>query len=137
MRVEGGLHDVADLTPIKPSNYEFVFKTPLEINPDVNEKTDIGGRLYTFIAWPEVATGPEAGKKARRQFNNKTKGSRYYLKRFLEMIGITIGSDGSFNSDTLLGKRFKADIIERPYIDKNTGEAKKASDLVVDSIKPL
>jgi hypothetical protein len=136
MRIEGGLHDVADFTPVKPGKYEFVVKEPMEVIPDVEAKTDIGGRLFTFIVRPEIVGGDEAGKKLRRQFTNKTKATRYFLKRFLEGIGVAIDKTGGFASEDLLGKKFKGEVFERGYKD-GEGQDKKASDIDVESIVAL
>ena len=134
MLIDAGLNDFEDFSPVKPDVYEFVIKEPVEIMPIVDEQTDIGGRAYNFVIRPEIVGGEQAGKKVRRQFSNKTKATRYFLRSFLEKVGVTINTGGGFTSEDLLGRRFRAAVGERSYIDKNDGTTKKASDLDTESI---
>jgi len=136
MKLEAGLHDVADFSPITPGVYELVIKEPPEIIPEVYDETDIGGKMYTINVQCEIASGPEAGKKVWRRITNKSKATRYFMKRFLEGIGITIGSDGSFITENMLGRKFKAAIYDRQYKDAD-GNEKKASDIDLESVQPL
>jgi len=133
MRIEAGLHDVADFSPIPPGEYEFIIKEPLEIVPILDERTDIGTKAYNFTVFAEIVGGEQAGKRVRRGFTNRTKATRYFLKTFLEKIGVKVESDGSFVSEDLLGRRFKAHVTERMYTDQN-GNERKAADLDVESI---
>ena len=133
MLLDAGLHDTADFTPIKAGVYDFVIKKPMDVVPVVDAKTDIGGKVFTFIIWPEILGGEYAGKEVRRQFSNGSKGARYYMKSFFEKIGVVITKEGAFNSSDLLGKRFRAAVGERSYTDKNDGSTKKASDLDTES----
>ena len=133
MKIEGGLHDFTDYSPIPSANYEFVIKEPMEVKPNEGESTDIGGKVFTFIINPEVVGGDHAGRKVRRQFANKSKGSRYFMKSFLEKIGVSITKEGAFNTEDLLGRKFKAAVGERGYTD-NDGNLKKANDLDTESV---
>ena len=134
MLIEAGLNDFADFSPIPPAEYNLVIKEPMEVKQIPNEVTDIGGKKYTFIIWPEIADGEQAGKRVRRQLSNGSKASRYFLVNFLQRIGVAVTESGAFDSTSIPGRRFKATIKERPYVDKNTGEQKKASDFDDDSI---
>lgn len=136
MKFEAGLHDFADFAPVPPDTYEFVIKDPLAANKVQGEKTDIGGQQFTFVLFVEIASGEQAGKRVRRQFSNKSKGARYFMKSFMEKIGIAISSDGAFSSEDFLGKRFKATVGERMYKDDG-GNDKKASDLDTESAVAL
>ena len=132
MRIESGLHDFTDFSPIPPANYEFIIKEPMEVKPGAGETTDIGGKVFTFIIMPEIVGGEHAGRKIRRQFANKSKGARYFMKSFLEKIGVAITKEGAFNTEDLLGRRFKAAVGERMYTDEG-GNSKKANDLDTES----
>jgi len=136
MRIEAGLNDFEDFSPLAPGNYSFVIKEPMEVIPESENKTDIGGKMFTFVIKPEVVGGDHAGKKCRRQFSNRSKGSRYFLRSFLEKLGIALQETGGFNSEDLLGKQFKAEVGERLYNDKE-GNQKKAADLDTESIVAL
>lgn len=132
MKIEAGLHDFADFAPVPPATYEFTIKEPLEVKEAKGEKTDIGGKQFTFVLWVEIASGDQAGKRVRRQFSNKSKGARYFMKSFMEKLGIPVTKEGAFNSEDLLGRRFKAMVGERIYKDAE-GNDKKASDLDTES----
>ncbi len=132
MLIESGLHDFEDFSPVATGVYDFVIKDPMEVIPIVDEKTDIGGKKYTFIIWPEIIAGDLAGKKVRRQFSNGSKGSRYFLKSFLEKIGVSISKEGAFSSESLLGKRFRCGVGARGYKDSD-GNSKIAADLETES----
>ena len=132
MLIDGGLHDVADFSPIPVGVYDMIIKDPMEVIAVVDKKTDIGGKVFTFIIWPEIIGGDNAGKKVRRQFSNQSKGSRYFLKSFLDKIGVSITKEGAFASENLLGKKFRAAVNERIYKDAE-GNEKKASDLDTES----
>lgn len=136
MKFEAGLHDFADFTPIPPNPYEFVIKEPMEATEAKGEQTDIGGKQFTFVLYCEVATGEFAGKRVRRQFSNKSKGARYFMKSFMEKIGVAVSKEGAFASEDFLGKRFKANVGERMYDDKE-GNKKKAADLDTESAVAL
>jgi len=136
MRIEAGLNDVADFGPVPAGQYELAIKEPMEVVPVVDEKTDIGGRVYNFTVWCEITAGEHAGKRIRRGFTNRTKGSRYFLKTFLERIGVAVDEKGGFATEDLLGKRFKAYVSERVYTDSN-GQERKTNDLDVESIVAL
>jgi hypothetical protein len=135
MLLDAQLNDFEDFSPIAVGTYEFVIKEPMEVIPSVDEKTDIGGKKYTFIIRPEICGGEHAGKKIRRQLSNGSKASRYFLKSFLEKIGVKVNGSGQFNSEDVLGRRFKGTVVERPYT--KDGEAKKASDIETESIVAL
>lgn len=136
MRIEAGLNDYADYSPIPPGTYEFVIKDPLVSIPVLDSKTDIGGNQYKFELTLEIVGGEQAGKKVFRRFTNKSKGSRYFLRSFLEKVGASIGEKGGFSSEDLLGKRFKAAVNDRLYKD-DAGNEKKASDLDTESVVAL
>ena len=133
MRLEAGLHDVEDFSPVKPGTYDFVIKDPMECVPVVDQKTDIGGKCWNFVIRPEVLGGELAGKKVRRQFGNRSKGSRYFLKSFLERIGVAVSKEGAFTSEDLLGKRFRATVGERLGKDKD-GNERMYADLDTESV---
>lgn len=132
MKFEAGLHDFADFSPVPPAEYEFLIREPMDITEAKGQKTDIGGKQYTFVLWCEIATGELAGKRVRRQFSNKSKGARYFMKSFMERISIPISSEGAFSSEDFLGKRFKATVGERIYED-DQGNKKKGNDLDTES----
>ena len=136
MKIEAGLHDVADFSPLPAGEYEFIIKDPMDIVPVVDERSDIGGKVYNFVVYAEVASGEHAGKRVRRGFTNRSKATRYFLRTFLDRIGVSIEGSGSFNSEDLLGRRFKANVSERSYTDQN-GNERKAADLDVESIVGL
>jgi len=132
MKFEAGLHDFADFTPVPPAEYEFVIKEPMEAKEVKGEQTDIGGKQFTFVIFCEIAKGDMAGKRVRRQFSNKSKGARYFMKSFMEKLGIPVSKEGSFSSEDFLGRRFKATVGERMYDDAQ-GNKKKAADLDTES----
>jgi len=136
MLIDAQLNDFEDFSPVPPGQYTFVVKEPAEVVPVVDEKTDIGGKLYNFIIRPEVVGGPQAGKKVRRQFSNKTKATRYFLRSFLEKVGVNIAAGGGFSSEDLLGRQFKAVVGERIGKDKE-GNERKYADLDTESILPI
>lgn len=131
-RIEAGLHDFTDFSPFKPDVYEFIIKEPMLVEPVVDQKTDIGGKCFNFILYPEVVGGEYASRKVRRQFSNNSKGSRYFMKSFFEKIGVAITKEGAFNSEDLLGRKFKAAIGQRSYNDAQ-GNPKVANDLDTES----
>ena len=133
MKIEAGLNNFEDFSPIAPGAYTLTVKDPVDVIPSVDEKTDIGGKLYKFVMWPEVVGGPMAGKKCRRQLSNRTKASRYFLRTFLKKIGVKLTGEGGFNSEDILGRQFKCNISERIYKDKD-GKDKKAADIDDNSI---
>lgn len=137
MLIEAGLHDFEDFSNLEPGVYTFAIKEPMEVTPTVDEKTDIGGKLYTFIVKPEVVGGERAGKKMRKQMTNRSKASRYFLRSFLEKIGVTVTKEGNFSSEAVLGKKFKSAVVARSYKDKTTGDVKTASDFDENSIVAL
>ena len=130
--IEAGLHDFTDFSPFKPDVYEFIIKDPMQVEPVVDQKTDIGGKCFNFILYPEVVGGEYAGRKVRRQFGNGSKGSRYFMKSFFEKIGVPMTKEGAFNSEDLLGKKFKAGVAQRGYNDQQ-GNPKVANDLDTES----
>jgi len=132
VKFEAGLHDFSDFALLPSAEYEFVIKEPLEVTELKGQKTDISGKEYTFVLWAEVTVGEYAGKKVRRQFSNRSKGARYFMKSFMERLGISITKDGAFNSEDFLGRRFKATVGERAYTDQQ-GQEKKANDLDTES----
>ena len=132
MKLEAGLHDVADFSPIAPGKYEFVVKEPAEVVPEVADKTDIGTKMYRINVKCEIVGGENAGKKLTRRFTNKSKATRYFLKTFLEKVGVKVEA-GNFNTEDLLGRRFSAIVGERAYTDQE-GNEKKAADLDVESV---
>jgi len=134
MRIDAGLNDFADFSPLEKGSYSFIIKDPAEIIPVVDEKTDIGGAKFNIKFICEVASGKDAGKKVYLRKSNASKASRYFLKTFLEKVGVPIGQGGAFNSEDILGRQFKADVILRPWTDKTTGEAKTSADLDDKSI---
>lgn len=137
MLLPAGLNDVADYSPVPVGNYEFVIKEPMEITPDKDgAKSDINLAIYKLVINPEIAKGEHAGKKVRRMFTTKSKGTRYWLKSFMEKLGVSVTKEGQFNSEDLLGRRFTANVGERGYTDAE-GAAKKASDLDTESVKAL
>jgi len=133
MLIDAGLNDFEDFSPVPPGIYEFAIKEPVEVAPIVDEQTDIGGKAYNFVIRPEVVGGEQAGKKVRRQFSNKTKATRYFLRSFLEKVGVSIREGGSFTSEDLLGRRFRAAVGERIWKDKE-GNERKGADLDSESI---
>ena len=132
MLIEAGLNDFEDFTPVPQGTYEFVIKEPVEVVSNADDKTDIGGKLYTFIIRSEIVGGEQAGKTVRRQFTNKTKATRYFLRSFLGKVGINISSGGGWSTEDLLGRRFRASVGERIYKDRD-GNEKKAADLDTES----
>lgn len=136
MLIDGGLNDFADFSPVAVGVYDFVIKKPMDVVPNRDKQTDIGGKLFTFVIWPEIVGGDNAGKEVRRQFSNGSKGSRYFLKSFLEKIGVAITKEGAFNSTEIMGKTFRAAVNERMYKDGD-GNQKKAADLDTESIIKL
>ena len=131
MLIDARLDDFEDFAPVPPGVYEFAIKEPVEVKPEI-EATDIGGKCYTFIIRPEIVGGDQAGKKVRRQFSNKSKATRYFLKSFLEKVGVNIQEGGRFTSEDLLGRRFKAAVGERMGTGESVG--KKFADLDSESI---
>lgn len=127
MRIEAGLDDFEDFSPLAPGTYDFIIKKPVDVTPNVDEKNDIGGNLYTFVVYPEVESGEKAGKEVRRQLSNRSKASRFFLRNFLERIGVEVSVGGSFATEDMLGRRFRAVVMERTYKDKD-GNEKKAAD---------
>ena len=132
MLIEAGLNDYEDFTPVAPGKYNFIIKEPVEIK-NGEEPTDIGGKLYTFIIFAEVVGGEEAGKRVRRQLSNRSKASRYFLRTFLEKIGVQVSPAGGFSTEEVLGRQFSAVVSERMYKDKD-GNEKKAAELEEGSI---
>lgn len=138
MRLEAGLNDVADFSPIPDGLYDFIIKQPLEVVPEEGDiRTDIGGKLYVFYVRPEIESGEHAGRELRTRFSNRTKGSRYYFKSFLEKIGVSVDETGGFATEDLLGRRFRAPIVQRPYEDKTTGQQKTISDIDTEAAVSL
>jgi hypothetical protein len=135
MLIDAQLNDFEDFGPVKPGTYEFIIKEPVEVIPVVDEQTDIGGKCYNFIIRPELVGGEQAGKKVRRQFSNKSKATRYFLRSFLEKVGVNIQEGGRFTSEDLLGRKFRAAVGERMGTGENTG--KKYADLDTESIVAL
>ena len=136
MLIDAQLNDFEDFSPVPVGVYEFVIKRPVEVIPVTDAQTDIGGKCYTFIVRPEVVLGKSAGKEVRRQFSNKSRATRYFLRSFLEKVGVNIREGGSFTSEDLLGRKFKATVGERLYTDKD-GNQKKSADLDTESIVAL
>ena len=130
MLLEAGLNDFEDYSPVKPDKYNFVIKKPAEVIPS-DDKTDIGGKCVTIVIRPEIVGGEQAGKEVRRQFSNKSKGARYFLKSFLEKIGVPVTKEGGFATEDLLGRQFSAQVKDRSYVQD--GIEKKASDLDSES----
>lgn len=126
MLIEAGLNDFEDFSPVAVGVYDFVIKEPVEIIPVVDEKTDIGGMMYNFIIRPEIVSGEQAGKKVRRQFSNKSKATRYFLRSFLEKVGVSIREGGGFTSEDLLGRKFRAAVGQR------AGTGEKANTMYAD-----
>jgi len=135
MLIDAGLNDFEDFSPVKPGTYDFIIKEPVEITPEVVDKTDIGGKMYNFIIRPEIVGSDMAGKKVRRQFSNKSKATRYFLRSFLEKIGVNIKEGGGFTSEDVLGRKFRATVGERLGTGDNAG--KKYADLDTESIVAL
>ena len=136
MLIDAQLNDFEDFSPVQPGIYEFAIKEPVEVIPVVDEPTDIGGKCYNFVIRPEVVGGEQAGKKVRRQFSNKTKATRYFLRSFLEKVGVSIREGGSFTSEDLLGRKFKAAVGARIGKDKE-GNERTYADLDTESIVAL
>ena len=135
MLIEAGLNDFEDFSPVVPGSYEFIIKEPVDITPNLEMQTDIGGAAYVFIVRPEIVGGDLAGKQVRCRFSNKSKGSRYFLKSFLEKIGVNIGEGGGFTSEDVLGRKFKASVGERLGTGENAG--KKYAEMDTESIIAL
>lgn len=135
MLIDARLDDFEDFAPVPPNTYEFIIKEPVEVKP-LPEPTDIGGKAYDFVIKPEIVGGDQAGKKVRRQFSNRSKATRYFLKSFLEKVGVSIKDGGSFTSEDLLGRKFQATVGERVG---TTGDSigKKFADLDSESIVAL
>lgn len=133
MLIEGGLNDFEDFSPVPPGKYEFVIKEPVKVEKVEGEQTDIGGQLYKFTILPEVVGGDSAGKKVPRKLTNRSKASRYFLRTFLEKIGVSITAGGGFATEDVLGRRFSASVGERTYKDQD-GNEKKAAELDEGSI---
>lgn len=132
MLIEAGLNDFEDFSPVPPGKYNFIIKDPAEIKPG-DDATDIGGKMYTIILYAEVVGGEQAGKRVRRQLSNRSKASRFFLRSFLEKIGVEITAGGGFPSEAILGRQFSATVSERMYKDKD-GNEKKAAELEEGSI---
>ena len=132
MLIEAGLNDFEDFSPIPVGGYSFIIKEPVENMPVVDEATDIGGKQFIFIIKPEVVGGEHAGKKARIRLSNKSKASRYFLRSFLEKVGVPIQPKGGFSLEDLLGRQFKAQIGERMGTGENAG--KKYASLDTESV---
>ena len=62
---------------------------------------------------------------------NKSKASRYFLKSFLEKIGVNIQPTGGFSSEDILGRNFRASVGE--VIGKGENEGKKYANLETES----
>jgi hypothetical protein len=135
MLIDAQLNDFEDFGPIQVGTYDFAIKEPVEVIPTADEKTDIGGKQYTFIIRPEIVGGASAGKKARIRLSNKSKASRYFLKSFLEKVGCAIQGSGAFASEDLLGLQFRASVGERMGTGENAG--KKYADLDTESVIAL
>ena len=135
MKFEAGLHDFEDFSPVPANQYDFLIREPMEITEDKAKKTDIGGKVFKFVQFLEISSGEFAGKRVRRQFSNATKGSRYFMKSFLEKIGVEISKTGSFSSEDLLGKKFKGTTSIRSY--EKDGAPKTAAELDTESIVAL
>jgi hypothetical protein len=131
MLLDAGLDDFEDFSPVPPGVYEFIIKEPVEIKP-LTEKTDVGKDAFEFILRPEIVGGDQAGKKVRRQFTNKTKATRYFLRSFLEKVGVDIRTGGGFTSEDLLGRRFRAAVGER-LVTEGASAGKKFADLDSES----
>jgi hypothetical protein len=110
MLLDANLNDFEDFGPIPAGKYSFTIKTPAEVTSNAGEKNDIGGQLFKIIFYPEIVGGEQSGKRCRVSFSNQSKGNRYFLKSFMEKIGVTITGSGAFNSDDLMGKTFNAAI---------------------------
>ncbi len=134
MLIDAQLNDYEDFSQLPPGQYEFVIKTPVESNP-LPDPTDIGGTAFQFIIWPEVVGGDQGGKKLRKTATNKSKASRYFLRAFLEKIGVNIQEGGGFTTEDILGRRFKGTVGERLGTGENAG--KKYADLDTESIIAL
>lgn len=132
MLIDAGLNDFEDFSPVAPGTYDFIIKEPVEVIPEVTNKTDIGGKMYAFIIRPEIVGGPMAGKKVRRQFSNKSKATRYFLRSFLLKVGVNVQAGGGFTSEDLLGRKFRAAVGERMGTGDSAG--KKFADLDTESI---
>ena len=135
MLIEAGLNDFEDFTPVPPGKYKFIIKEPAEIKPG-DDLTDIGGKSYTIIVFAEVVGGEQAGKRVRRQLTNKSKASRFFLRSFLEKIGVEVSKGGGFSTESILGRQFEATVSERLYKDKD-GNEKKAAELEEGGIVAL
>ena len=134
MLIDAGLNDYEDFSNIPPAAYEFIIKEPVETN-ELPDATDIGGKAYQFIIRPEVVGGEQVGKKLRKTATNKSKASRYFLRAFLEKVGVNIQEGGQFTSEDLLGRRFRGTVGERLGTGENAG--KKYADLDTESIVAL
>jgi len=135
MLIDAGLNDFEDFAPVPPGTYIFVIKEPVETK-SLTEKTDIGGPSYDFIIRPEIEGGEQAGKKVRRQFSNKSKATRYFLRSFLLKVGVNINEGGRFTSEDLLGRRFTAVVGERMGTE-GASAGKKFADLDSESVLAL
>lgn len=136
MLIDAQLNDYEDFSNIPPASYEFIIKEPVESNP-LPEPTDIGGKAFQFIIRPEVVGGEQAGKKLRKTATNKSKASRYFLRSFLEKIGVNIQEGGGFTTEDLLGRRFRGTVGERLGKVGTESEGKKYADLDTESIVAL
>jgi len=132
MLIEAGLNDFEDFSPLPSGKYDFIIKEPAEVKPG-DDPTDIGGKMYTFVLFAEVVGGEQAGKRVRRQLSNRSKASRYFLRSFLEKIGVVVAGGGGFSTEDILGRQFSALVGERIYKDKD-GNDKKAAELDEGSI---
>ncbi|RLC39540.1 MAG: hypothetical protein DRH51_06945 [Candidatus Coatesbacteria bacterium] len=133
MKVEAGLNNFEDYSPLPPGKYTFAIKEVPEVETIPDEQTDIGGRSYRITVVCEVVEGEHSGKTVRRTFVNRTKGTRYFLHTFLVCLGVPIDETGAFRTEDLVGKKFSAVVSERGYTDAN-GNERKAADLNVESV---
>jgi len=136
MIIDAQLNDFEDFGPVVPGTYEFIIREPVEVIPVVDKKTDIGGKCYNFIIRPEIVGGEQAGKKVRRQFSNSSKATRYFLRSFLTKVGVNIQTGGSFTSEDLLGRKFRATVGER-IVKEGERAGQKFADLDTESIVAL
>jgi hypothetical protein len=131
MLLDASLNDFENYGPIPADKYEWIIRKMPEVVINPNEKTDINTTMFSLLFYPEVSTGEMKGKECRVSFMNKTKGNRYFLKSFLEKIGVPVSSNGSFDSNDMLGKQFTAAIVITE--GKGTNAGKKYSNMDTES----
>ena len=133
MRIEAGLNVVSEFKLLPEGVHEFAALDPLEIKESEKQPNDIGGRAYNLTFTFTVVGGENDGYKLKVFKSNATKGIRFFLKQLLVSIGVDCGEDGSFDTDQVLGKRFRGLVKYRQY-KSNDGKDRQTNELDVESV---